>query len=324
METITIGIIGASRIAPSAIIAPARVMPGIRVASIAARDTRRAIAFAAAHDIKRVHSSYDTLFSDPGLALVYIATPPATHAALAIRAIRAGKAVLVEKPFAMNAQEAERVAVEADHAGVPVFEAMHSTYHPLFAHLRGLLADGRIGSLRSIDAYFTTPIDADPDDFRYHAALGGGSLMDLGVYPLAWCRALAGDAFTVTAAQARFRGGVDVAFNADLLFPGVVRARIAAAMDGPAQDSRLQLAGEAGAIVVDNPLTPHEGHRVRMRVGTQVSEWTVAGPTTYLAQLTAVCEAVRANSPIEGATHSYVAAMQGVDRVRRAFATVRS
>src|SRR5258706_6824221 len=112
-----IGIIGAARVAEYAMIAPPHAEPRAQVLAIAARDPERARAYAERHSIPRALESYDRLMADPGVELIYIATPPALHSKLALAAIAAGKHVLVEKPFSMNAAEAGSVARAAGAAG---------------------------------------------------------------------------------------------------------------------------------------------------------------------------------------------------------------
>ena len=108
-----IGVLGAARIAPMALIRPARAVPEARVVAVAARDPARARAFAQRHGILRVHESYDALVQDPELEAVYIPLPNSLHAEWSIRALRAGKHVLCEKPLASNAEEARQMSAVA-------------------------------------------------------------------------------------------------------------------------------------------------------------------------------------------------------------------
>lgn len=152
--TINIGIIGAARVASYAMIAPAREVSRVKVAAVAARDPARAQAFAAEHGIAKVHSSYDALIGDPSIDLVYVATPPAFHAAIAIKALEASKHVLVEKPFSMNAGEARQVLAASDKAGRRVFEAFHYRHHALWHRIVDICRSGELGKIVSLDAAF--------------------------------------------------------------------------------------------------------------------------------------------------------------------------
>lgn len=314
-----IGLIGASRIAGPAVIEPARLLDGVEVVAVAARDPVRAADFARRHAIPRVHVSYGELLDDPDIDLVYIGTPPHNHMSLALTAIAAGKPALVEKPFAMNAAEARAVHQRSVGAGVPVFEAMHSLHHPLFARIAALIASGVLGSLIHLEAEFRIPHVPDDDPFRWSATHGGGALMDLGVYPLAWCRYLAGDRFTADHAHAEFRRGVDAALTARLQFRNGPSASIAASFVSDVYRARLAVTGTLGAIEATNPVAPHTGHKLSIRTPERTWTETVDGPSTYLAQLTAVIDAIAGRAAFPLPDDDFVQSMVAIDSVRSAF-----
>src|SRR5579884_1040127 len=128
MDRLRIGILGAARIAPVALVRPARQIAEVEVAAIAARDPARAERFARRHGIARTHGSYAELIADPGIDAIYNPLPNGLHAFWSLRAIAAGKHVLCEKPFTANADEAQAVADAAKGAGVVVMEAFHYRY----------------------------------------------------------------------------------------------------------------------------------------------------------------------------------------------------
>src|ERR1700749_184013 len=130
-KIVRIGVLGSARIAPSALIAPARDNAEAGVVAVAARDRGRESAYAQKHGIGRVHGSYEDLLADPDIDAVYNPLPNALHAEGTIAALEAGKHVLCEKPFTNNAAEAEQVAAVADRTGLVVMEAFHYRYHPL-------------------------------------------------------------------------------------------------------------------------------------------------------------------------------------------------
>jgi predicted dehydrogenase len=314
-----VGIIGASRVATYAMILPARVTDGVCVKAIAARDPNRACDYARLHGIPHIHGSYEALMADPDIDLVYITTPPAYHADQALLAIKAGKPVLVEKPFAMTASEARRVRDAGQKAGVGVMEAMHSLHHALFRRISSLLAEGSIGPVRHVRAEFSVPIDENDEEFRWKANLGGGALMDLGVYPLAWCRRLLGESFTVTSAEGAFKRGVDEAFSAKLRFSDSVRAEVTSTMVAAMPVARLLIEGTKGSLHVVNPLAPDRGHE--LRISTLVGETveSVDGPTTYEAQLIAVRNTLVHQVPFPMPADDFVRSMEAIDAVRAAW-----
>src|SRR5512143_3841429 len=149
-----IGILGAARIAPMALVRPARQVPEAAILAVAARDPVRAQKFAHTHGIARVHPSYDALLADPEIDAVYNPLPNSLHCEWTIRALEAGKHVLCEKPLASNAAEAERMAAVAQQTGRVLVEAFHWRYHPLAARMRAILDSGELGTLRHIETHF--------------------------------------------------------------------------------------------------------------------------------------------------------------------------
>lgn len=318
MSSLRIGLIGASRVATFAVIEPARSLPGVEVIAVAARSIERAEGYAVEHGIPRA-CGYDALYASPEIDLVYVGTPPSAHLDQALAAIAAGKPVLIEKPVAVDAAQAARIRDAAGAARVQAFEAMHSVHHALFAELRSLLADDAIGEVIAVDARFDAAVGTAPGEFRWDGALGGGALMDLGVYPLAWCRLLLGEDFTVEKATARRAGTVDVAFTARLRFARGAEATVAAAMDAPKHEAELTITGARGRIIVLNPIAPQRGHTLTVETASGTSTTTVDGPPTFLAQLTAVRDALTGAAPFPLAADDYVRSMQAIDRVRAAF-----
>src|SRR3954449_10479655 len=132
---IRIGILGAARIAPPALVRPARAVAEVELNAVAARDPARAQAFASKHGVPRVLTSYQELLDDPDLDAVYNPLPNGLHAEWTLKALEAGKHVLCEKPFTANAAEAQTVADAARASGLVVMEAFHYRYHPLAARM---------------------------------------------------------------------------------------------------------------------------------------------------------------------------------------------
>ena len=181
-----IGLLGASRIAPTAIVTPAGDVAGAQVHAVAARDRAKAEAFAATHGIPHVFDDYAALIASPDIDLVYNGLPINLHAAWSIRALEAGKHVLCEKPFAMNAAEARAMQAAAERSGARLIEAFHYRYHPGFAQMLAWIDAGRIGAVQSMTATFNVPIADDLGEIRRLPETGGGAMMDLGCYPLSW------------------------------------------------------------------------------------------------------------------------------------------
>jgi predicted dehydrogenase len=313
-----IGIIGAARVAVYAMVAPAKENARVELAGIAARDPARARAFAAEHGAGQGYASYDALIGDPAVDLVYVATPPSVHAAVAIQALKAGRHVLVEKPFAMNAGEALAILAAAQRSGRQVFEAFHYRHHALWHRIVALVRGGEIGAVRSIDAAFHVPIPRAAEEFRWNAALGGGALMDLGCYPLQWARVVAGEEPTVASARMRMVDGVDVETEAHLAFPSGVKARVSCRMDGDGVAATLSVEGSRGALRVINPLAPQMGHVLEIQADGADRKEVAEGPSTFAAQLEAVAATLLDGAPFPLAADDPLKSMTAIDAVRAA------
>jgi len=317
-EPVTIGILGAARVAIYAMIAPAKAEPRARLLAVAARDPQRGAAYAKQHDIPRVHESYEALLADRAIELVYIATPPALHSKWAIAAIGARKHVLVEKPFAMNEGEAAAVAKAAEAGGVKVFEAMHSRHHRLFARILEIVRSGELGDIVHASGQFEAPIPREPTEFRWHRELGGGALMDLGVYPLSWLRGVFAAEPQVKSARAKIEDGVDAEIEAELIFPGERSAKMRASMISSRFVATLYLTGTRGELSANNPLAPQMGHLLTLTVDGAIREEKVEGPPSFAAQLAGVCSSIQDGAAFLLPKLDYVHSMSAIDAVRRA------
>ncbi|NEK57642.1 Gfo/Idh/MocA family oxidoreductase [Geodermatophilus sabuli] len=202
------GVVGPGRIAESVMGDFAHV-PGARPVAVASRSAERAHAFAQRHGLERAHGSYAEVIADPDVDVLYVATPHPQHAAIALAAIEAGKALLVEKAFTATTAGAAEVIDRARDRGVFVMEAMWTRFQPVVGALRHLVADGAIGEVRSVQADLGVARDYDPDDRLFALELGGGALLDLGVYVVSFAQMLLGPPDTVTVAGSLFPTGAD-------------------------------------------------------------------------------------------------------------------
>jgi predicted dehydrogenase len=202
------GIVGPGRIA-GLLVEDFRYVEGSRAVAVASRSAARAEVFARRHGLERAHGSYAAIVADPDVDVLYIATPNTQHAALALAGLRAGKALLVEKSFAATPEGAAQVVDAAREAGRFVMEAMWTRFQPAVVAMRELIADGAIGEVRSVQADLGVQREYDPADRLFDLALGGGALLDLGVYVVSFAQMVLGTPDTVTAVGSRFPTGAD-------------------------------------------------------------------------------------------------------------------
>jgi predicted dehydrogenase len=187
----------------------ARTHTAQRIVAVASRSLERASSFAGTHDIELALGSTEELVARPDVDVVYVATPQSDHLATGLAAIAAGKHVLIEKPIAVSAAEARTLAEAARAAGVLVMEAMWSRYLPQASVFRRLLADGVLGDLRAVLADHGQAIAADPQHRLYRPELGGGALLDLGIYPVQLSSMVLGAPSRVVAVGGMTETGVD-------------------------------------------------------------------------------------------------------------------
>jgi predicted dehydrogenase len=202
------GIVGPGRIAEK-VVGDIALVPGARAVAVASRSRERAEDFAGRHGLERAHGSYAEIVADPDVDVLYVATPHPQHLPVALAALRAGKALLVEKSFTATAAGAVEVVELARSTGTFVMEAMWTRFQPAVVALRDLVADGAIGEIRSVQADLGVAGVFDPADRLYALELGGGALLDLGVYVVSFAQLLLGAPDTVTATGSRFPTGVD-------------------------------------------------------------------------------------------------------------------
>ena len=312
-----IGILGAARIAPAALVRPARLVDEVTVASVAARDPQRAQAFAAKHGIPATHPSYDALLADPSIAAVYNPLPNGLHAEWTLKALEAGKHVLLEKPFTSNAAEAQQVADAAASSKLVVMEAFHWRYHPLAARVRSLVDS--LGEIRSVEASLCFPLPRF-SDIRYRYDLGGGAMMDAGVYPLTFLRTMGPGEPTVVAARPRLRTpDVDRAMSVDLSYGNGATGHLEASMwSRRLLQIRGRIVGERGEVRVFNFVAPHLRNKVTATVDGVTTRERVQGDATYTHQLRAFAGAVLRGEPFPTTPEDAVRTMSLVDDVYRA------
>lgn len=192
------GIIGPGKIANKFAVA-LKLVPGARLGAIASRDTEKSRNFAATHNAPHIYDNYAALAADPAIQAIYIATPHGFHAEHALLCLRQGKAVLCEKPMALFAREVQGMIDASRENNAFLMEAMWTRFIPLMGAVMDLVDSGQIGALRYIRADFGFLSAFDPAGRLYNLRLGGGSLLDIGIYPLFLCLQLLGEPEGITA-----------------------------------------------------------------------------------------------------------------------------
>jgi len=319
VSSLRIGILGAARIAPAALVKPSHSVAEAAIVSIAARDPAKARAFAAKHGIGQIHETYDALIEDPEIEAIYNPLPNGLHAQWTQRALEAGKAVLCEKPFTNNAKEAVEVAAVAARTGRVAVEAFHYRYHPLAARMLEIVESGELGTIERVEAWECFPLPRF-QDIRYQYDLGGGALMDAGCYAVHMARLLGGGEPAVLSARAKLHShDVDRAMKAEVRFPAGHTGTIICSMwSSSLLRMGIRVTGSAKVLRVVNPTVPQLYHRLSVKGGGGSRVEHLSRRPTYTYQLEAFCSTVLRGEPSLTPPADSIANMKLIDSIYEA------
>jgi len=223
---------------------------GHTVTAVGSRTAESATRFAEKHGIPTAHGSYEDLVADPNVDAIYVATPHPFHKEHALLALDAGKHVLVEKVFTMNAAEAETVVARASELNLVVLEAMWTRYLPHMVRIRELVKSGALGTIRSVIADHNQNVSMDPLHRLNNPLLGGGALLDLGIYPVSFTYDILGAPTSIVAVATTAATNVDRQTSMILSYGEDAQAVLQTTLDlaGP---NRAVIVGSEGRIEID-------------------------------------------------------------------------
>lgn len=246
---------------------------GLTVTAVGSRSERSAKEFAETFGIPHAYGSYDALVTSPEVDIVYVATPHPMHLAGAVSAIEAGKHVLIEKPITLDAEEARTIADLAKERGVLAMEAMRTRYLPHMARIREIIAAGTLGEIRHFAADHTQSLSTDPTHRLNALELGGGALLDLGIYPISLAWDVLGAPTTVRALGRLGETGADTEMAAILGYDSEALATVFAS-SRTAGANTGSIVGTAARIEIDNVWSAGAPFRVIAVDGTVLEEFT--------------------------------------------------
>ena len=289
------GILGTARI-NRMLIPPLRVSPDNRLVAVASRDLARGEAYAREWEIGRVHGSYEALLGDPEIDAVYIPLPNHLHAEWTIKAARAGKHVLCEKPLALTVADVDAMVAACREAKVVLAEGFMYRHHPQTLKVKQLLDEGAIGTLRYLRGAFTFEL-ARPNDVRLKPEWGGGCLWDVGCYPVSFARLLVGqEPLEVFGSQVLGPTGIDETFAGQAVFPGDVLFQFDAGFRAPSR-AEMELSGTKGSLRIHHPWRPEQDHPLLLSREGSTEEIHVPGEDRFLLEIEDLCAAVRSGRP---------------------------
>lgn len=302
MKKVHWGILGCANIARRAVI------PGISasetgvVSAIASRGSEKAKQFAEELKIPTAYGSYEELLADPTIDAVYIPLPNHLHKEWTIRAAEAGKHVLCEKPLALDAMEATKMVASCDKAGVVFAEAFMYRYHPRYTMIRDVISSGEIGDIRGIHGTFTFNNARDKGNVRYKQEWGGGSLYDVGVYPISAARMILGEepqAATVHALFSKEHDDVDMMASGILEFANGVALTFDCGMWAAFRNT-LEIIGTDGRIEVPSAFITEQNEADNFYVFTNDGRKDVEVPrlNQYALQADAIGRSILTGEPL--------------------------
>jgi len=271
MKAVRWGVIGTGGIA-TAFVRDLRLLPDATVVAVGSRRQETADEFAREHDIGQAHPTYDRLVTDDEVDVVYVATPHTGHHDAAMLAIEAGKAVLVEKPFTMNAAEALSLVEAARARGTFLMEAMWTRFLPHIVRIRSLLAAGALGEPRTVIADHGQWFARDASHRLFAPALGGGALLDLGIYPVSFVSMVLGTPTGVTAVSDAAFTGVDATTSIVLQHDGGAHAVVTTSLEAVGTN-RASVLGTEARIEIDPVWYAPTGFSVISRDGRVVERF---------------------------------------------------
>ncbi|MFT4158040.1 MAG: Gfo/Idh/MocA family oxidoreductase [Microbacterium sp.] len=246
---------------------------GLDLVAVGSRSQESADAFAARFDIARAYPSYEALVRDPDIDIVYVATPHPMHHANARLALETGKHVLVEKAFTLNRAEADDLRRIGAERGLLVMEAMWTRYLPHMIRIREILAEGTLGEIRAVSADHTQLLPSDPQHRLNALELGGGALLDLGIYPVSFVWDILGAPVSVTAMGRLIETGADAEVATVMTHAGGAVSTTLSSSRG-AGPNAAHIIGTAARIEIDRVWYKPTSFRVIRPDGTVIEEYS--------------------------------------------------
>jgi len=289
------GLLSTARIT-KALLDPLRNSKRNQLLAVASRSQDKADEYARKHKVKRAYGSYADLLADPEIDVIYNPLPNHLHAEWTIKAIQAGKHVLCEKPLALSLAEVDAMSAAAERSGKVIAEAFMYRSHPQTLKTREIVADGRLGKIKMVRGSFTFMM-TNPDDYRWKPEMGGGSLWDVGCYPLSYTRFLLGaEPLEVFGWQVTSPTGVDELFTAQLRFPQNVYAQFDCSIKIP-YHVFMEIVGDEATLIIPRPFNPGPKEKLYLTKDGKTETIAVKGTESYLAEVEDMADAILLNKP---------------------------
>lgn len=294
-KTLNWGLLSTAKI-NRALIKPLNASKRTRLLAVASRSQSSADAYAQEWKIPRAYGSYEALLNDPEIDVIYNSLPNHLHAEWTIKALRAGKHVLCEKPFALTLDEVDAVIAASKETGRVVAEAFMYRHHAQTLKVKEILDSGQLGTLQFIKGAFSFKLERE-GDIRWMAEMGGGSIWDVGCYPISYAQMLVGaEPAEVFGCQVLGEGGSDNTFIGQMRFGNGVLMQFDSSFVVPLR-SYMEIVGSEGVLLIPNPFKPGKTNTVRVMQGGEETIIKVKGDELYMGEVDDMCDAILKNSP---------------------------
>ncbi|NOE17474.1 Gfo/Idh/MocA family oxidoreductase [Ruegeria atlantica] len=288
------GVLGAAKFAREYMAPAIHAANGARLAALATSDTAKAEPFQSFCPDLQVFDSYDALLADAGIDAIYIPLPNHMHAEWSLKALKAGKHVLCEKPMTMKADEFDALIQKRDQSGLLAAEAYMIVHHPQWQLARKLIAAGAIGNLVHVTGAFSFDNRSDTRNIRNRAETGGGGLRDIGVYVIGGARFATGQEPVSVQSAIRWQDDIDIFTEIRAQFPGFTYSSYVSIRMHPHQE--MVFHGESGLIRLTTPFNARVFGEARVelhRPGLEVQVTRFPGADHYKLQVEAFCRSIR-------------------------------
>ncbi len=294
-HSVSWGLMSTARI-NQALISPIRASSRSRLLAVASRDAERARQYAKAWKIPRYFGSYEAMLEEDELDIVYISLPNHLHVEWTIRALEAGKHVLCEKPIALTPADVDRIAEAVDRTGRVASEAFMYRHHARTHRAKQLIDAGRIGSVRHVEGAFTYNLN-QPNNIRLDPDMGGGSLWDVGCYPVSFARyLLASEPVEVVGHQVLGPDDVDLQFAGQLLFPKDITFQFSSAFNS-APRMEMRVVGSQGVLELPQAFKPGASSEILLHTDQGTERISVQGHPLYFDEVEDMVDAVLTGRP---------------------------
>jgi predicted dehydrogenase len=284
------GLLSTARINHS-VIPPLRESKRNQLLAVASRSGELAQKFSKKWKIQRTHASYEDLLADPDIDVIYNPLPNHLHAEWTVKAVEAGKHVLCEKPLALNVEEVDAIAGAAKTHGRVVAEAFMYRHHPQTLKVQEMIDNGSIGTLKLLRGSFSFYLDRE-GDIRLDPAKGGGSIWDIGCYPISFMRTVVGaEPVEVFGWQVTGPTGIDATFVGQLHFAGDVYGQFDSSFVIPFH-THIEIVGSEATLVVPNPFKPGLNEKIYLMRNGKSKTIKVKGETLYLGEVEDMTDAI--------------------------------